>query len=89
MVISTKSSPGKMGLKKNGSSPLSKSPIAAAPQPKTPADIEEFKLYGKHVFTGRVANEYLKKYGQSHTLLKNAEWTQTHADVVAAAVLDW
>lgn len=56
---------------------------------KSPADIEEFKLYGRHVFIGRVANEYLKKYGEAHTLLKNSSWTETHADVVASAVLDW
>ena len=56
---------------------------------KTPADIEEFKLYGKHVFAGRVAHDYLKKYEESHTLLKNPSWTETHADVVASAVLDW
>ena len=45
--------------------------------------------YGKHVFTGSVADTYLKQHGASAEVLKDPSWTKTHADVVAAAVLDW
>jgi glutamine synthetase len=45
--------------------------------------------YGKHVFTGKVADTYLKKHGASGDVLKDPSWTTNHKDVVAAAVLDW
>ena len=53
------------------------------------ASIEPYADYGKAVFTGRVADEYLKKHGSSGDILKDPSWTKTHADTVAAAVLDW
>ena len=51
--------------------------------------IEAYDDYGKACFTGAVADEYLQKQGASGDLLKDPSWTKTHADVVAAAVLDW
>jgi glutamine synthetase len=53
------------------------------------ASLDAYDHYGKHVFTGKVADTYLKKHGASGAVLKDASWTKTHADVVAAAVLDW
>ena len=51
--------------------------------------LEAYEEYGKACFTGKVADEYLQKQGASGDLLKDPSWTKTHADVVAAAVLDW
>ena len=53
------------------------------------ASIEAYEDYGKHVFTGKVADDYLKKQGASGDILKDPSWTKNHADVVAAAILDW
>ena len=53
------------------------------------ASLDAYEDYGKHVFTGKVADTYLKKYGASGDLLKDPTWTSTHSDVVANAVLDW
>lgn len=56
---------------------------------RTFASVEPYSDYGKSVFTGRVADEYLKKHGASGALLKDPAWTSTAADTVAKAVLDW
>jgi len=53
------------------------------------ASLEAYSDYGKHVFKGTVADEYLKKHGASAALLDDPSWTKTNADIVAAAVLDW
>jgi hypothetical protein len=53
------------------------------------ASTEAYDDYGKHVFTGSVADAYLQKHGASGAVLKDPSWTKDHADVVAAAVLDW
>eukprot|EP00957_Ditylum_brightwellii_P048215 3659006-Ditylum_brightwellii.AAC.1 len=53
------------------------------------ASMEAYEDFGKHVFSGTVADEYLKKHGASGDILNDPTWTQTHADTVAAAVLDW
>ena len=45
--------------------------------------------YGKHVFTGSVADAYLRKHGASAEILKDPSWTKDSSDLVAAAVLDW
>lgn len=49
----------------------------------------EFALYGKHVFTGQVADDYLKQHGSSGSVLKEPTWVKNHADVVASAMLEW
>ena len=56
---------------------------------RTMASIDPYADYGKSVFTGRVADEYLKKHGSSGDILKDPSWTKTHSDTVAKAVLDW
>ena len=53
------------------------------------ASIEPYADYGKSLFSGRVADEYLKKHGSSADILDDPSWTKTHADTVAKAVLDW
>jgi len=53
------------------------------------ASIEPYNDYGKALFTGRVADEYLKKHGSSGDILKDPSWVKSHADTVAKAVLDW
>jgi len=53
------------------------------------ASIDPYSDYGKSVFIGRVADEYLKKHGASADILDDPSWTKTHADTVAKAVLDW
>ena len=56
---------------------------------RTMASVEPYADYGKAVFTGRVADDYLKKHGSSADILDDPSWTQTHSDTVAKAVLDW
>ena len=56
---------------------------------RTMASVEPYADYGKAVFTGRVADEYLKKHGSSADILDDPSWTETHSDTVAKAVLDW
>jgi glutamine synthetase len=51
--------------------------------------LEAYEEYGKNVFTGSIANEYLEKHGASGAILKNPAWVKTHSDVVAKAVFDW
>jgi glutamine synthetase len=53
------------------------------------ASLEAYEEYGKGVFTGKVADEYLQKHGASGEILKDPSWVKTHADVVANAVFDW
>ena len=57
--------------------------------PPSPKNIDAFKLYGEHVFTGKVADTYLERQGSSGKLLDNPAWVKNEADTVAAAVLDW
>ncbi len=64
-------------------------PATTAAAVRTFASIEPYSDYGKSVFTGRVADEYLKKHGSSGDILKDPAWTQSHSDTVAKAVLDW
>lgn len=53
------------------------------------ASLAAYEDFGKNVFTGKVADEYLQKHGASGAVLKDPSWTQTHADTVANAVFDW
>ena len=61
----------------------------AAGNVRTMASLEPYADYGKHVFSGAVADEYLKNHGASAELLKDPSWVKHSADTVAAAVLDW
>lgn len=58
---------------------------------KKATDFDVFKPYGKHVFTGKLADHYLKNNGGSGKILEDPNWVKDRklADIVAAAVLDW
>lgn len=53
------------------------------------ANLAAYEDFGKNVFTGKVADDYLKKYGASAELLKDPAWVKNSPDVVADAVFDW
>lgn len=53
------------------------------------ANLSAYEDFGKNVFTGKVADDYLKKHGASGDILKDPAWTANHADTVANAVFDW
>jgi len=53
------------------------------------ASLQQFEDYGKNVFQGKVADEYLSKQGASGDILKDPTWVNNHADTVAQAVFDW
>ena len=50
---------------------------------------DQFKEYGKMVFTGKVADGYLRSHGASADILKDPTWVNHSSDIVAAAVFDW
>jgi glutamine synthetase len=56
---------------------------------RTMASLEAYSDFGKSLFTGKVADEYLKKHGSSGEILKDPAWVKNHADTVANAVFDW
>ena len=53
------------------------------------ATLSGFEDFGKSVFTGSVAEDYLSKYGETKALLDDPNWVTTHSDTVAKAVFDW
>jgi glutamine synthetase len=56
---------------------------------RTFANLDQFNDFGKHVFTGKVADQYLAKHGGSGDMLKDPTWVKKHSDTVAMAVFDW
>lgn len=56
---------------------------------RTMASLEAYSDFGKTLFTGKVADEYLKKHGSSGEILKDPSWVKNHSDTVANAVFDW
>ena len=56
---------------------------------RTLASLDAYADFGKSLFTGTVADEYLKKHGASGEILKDPSWVKNHADTVANAVFDW
>jgi hypothetical protein len=79
--------------------PAAKASATAAPaapevsydgSPLKPAS-EVFSTYGKHLFTGKLADYYLKKNGSSLAMFEDPSWVadRSKADLVAAAVLNW
>jgi hypothetical protein len=44
------------------------------------ANLAAYQDYGKNVFTGSVADNYLKKHGASIELLKDPSWVKTSSD---------
>jgi len=53
------------------------------------SNLAAYDDYGKNVFTGKVAAEYLTKHGASADTLKDPSWVNNNADAVANAVFDW
>jgi len=53
------------------------------------ANLAAYEDFGKNVFSGKVADEYLQKHGASAETLKDPNWVNTDADKVASAVFDW
>ena len=53
------------------------------------ANLAAYEDFGKNVFTGKVADEYMKKHGGSGDILKDPAWVENNADMVANAVFDW
>lgn len=50
---------------------------------------EQFGSYGKGIFRGKLADDYLFKHGGSVDMLKDPSWVAHSSDIVAAAVFDW
>jgi glutamine synthetase len=53
------------------------------------SSLSAYDDFGKNVFTGKVAAEYLSKHGASADTLKDPNWVNDNADAVANAVFDW
>lgn len=53
------------------------------------SNLAAYDDFGKNVFTGKVAAEYLTKHGASADTLKDPSWVNNNADAVANAVFDW
>ena len=81
--------------KKTSSEPEAAKPasedVAALSNAPMPAAKDILPHYGKHVFTGSLADHYLKKNGGSGAILEDSTWVsdRAKADIVAAAVLEW
>ena len=61
----------------------------AASSVRAMSNLAAYDDYGKNVFSGTVADEYLRKHGSSGDILKDPNWVNTDADAVANAVFDW
>ena len=61
----------------------------ASGKPSSKKALSPFEIFGKHVFQGATADQYLKPYGMTSADLKDPSWTRTKSDEVAAAVLEW
>lgn len=68
---------------------LARREVTRAATARTMASLAAYEDFGKSVFSGKVADEYLKKHGASGALLKDPAWVQKDADTVANAVFDW
>lgn len=68
---------------------VSRTSTKLAPFARSFASLDKYSDYGKGVFKGKVADEYLKKQGLDVSVLDDPSWTVNHADAVAKAVIDW
>lgn len=68
---------------------LSRGRIPGRKASRLVSSLTSYDDYGKDVFTGKVAHEYLKKHGSSQELLNSGHWTVKDPDTVANAVFDW
>jgi hypothetical protein len=73
---------------RNGSAKMNS---AGSAKMKPASSTNVFKPYGKHVFTGKLAEHYVTKHGGSATTMADSSWVKDRkqADIVAAALLDW
>uniref|UniRef100_A0A7S4A8V0 GS catalytic domain-containing protein n=1 Tax=Pseudo-nitzschia australis TaxID=44445 RepID=A0A7S4A8V0_9STRA len=63
--------------------------LKAAVNLRAMSNLAAYEDFGKNVFTGKVADEYLQKHGASAATLKDPNWVKDDADKVANAVFDW
>lgn len=70
-------------------SALSKAAVTLSGRRTFASVSEHFEDYGRSVFSGKVADEYLSKHGGSAALLKDPTWVNHSSDTVANAVFDW
>lgn len=63
--------------------------LKAAVNIRAMSNLAAYEDFGKNVFTGKVAAEYLEKHGASADTLKDPSWVKDDADKVANAVFDW
>lgn len=68
---------------------LARKEATCAANVRAMASLAAYEDFGKMVFTGKVADEYLKKHGASGAILKDPSWVNNNSDVVANAVFDW
>lgn len=82
------SKPAPMPVATPGPTPVAEVKYDGAPM-KSAAEV--FKGYGKHIFTGKLADYYLKKNGSSIEEMSDSTWVKDRpkADKIAAAVLEW
>ncbi len=75
---------------RSGASSVSRtSTQLAAPALQRRTFISSSDDYGKHVFSGEVADSYLTKQGLPAGLLNDPSWTTASSNKVAAAVMEW
>ena len=65
------------------------STLKAAVNVRTMANLAAYEDFGKNVFSGKVADEYLQRHGASAETLNDPNWVNNDADKVANAVFDW
>jgi len=63
--------------------------LKAAVNVRTMANLAAYEDFGKNVFSGKVADEYLQRHGASAETLNDPNWVNNDADKVANAVFDW
>jgi len=80
--------PAPMPVAASGPAPVAEVKYDGAPM-KSAAEV--FKGYGKHIFTGELADYYLKKNGSSFAEYQDSTWVKdrSKADKIAAGVLEW
>lgn len=77
------------GSKAKAASKKAEAPAAKPYGVTSTSNMDMFSDFGKDLFTGAVADKYLKKQGLSANVLKSPSWVKDHADAVANAVFDW